>query len=208
MFPHNESDPAAGGAADRAITDSQQEEGNAMVPTTPEFHSHDCPRCVHCGNARGPWVPTGDHCEHGVQTFMCKDGHGCTDRAEMAEQDASATPFRPGDRVRTRRGNLATIVADDQPPGFISIQFDFDDMPVVCEVAELEPVAEVDESAELEVMRAEAGPTREICGRIADALSVRGRVLTLAEVLSIANMLGLPSADLLPDDRDEEPADR
>lgn len=58
--------------------------------TSVNHHSHDRPRCVHCGNERGPWVPTGAHCEHGVQTFLCAPGHGCTVRAAELDSDAIA----------------------------------------------------------------------------------------------------------------------
>lgn len=51
--------------------------------------------------------------------------------------------YHPGDRVRTRLGSLATIVADDQPQGYISIQFDFDDLPSVSEVGELDLVGPI-----------------------------------------------------------------
>lgn len=43
----------------------------APAEAPPRFHSHDRPRCIDCGDESGPWVPTGDHCEHGVQTFRC-----------------------------------------------------------------------------------------------------------------------------------------
>src|SRR5690606_31222950 len=62
-------------------------------------HSHERPRCVRCGNESGPWVPTGEHCEHGVQTFECPPGEGCNTPAEIVEQNAIADPLawgRPG----------------------------------------------------------------------------------------------------------------
>lgn len=41
-------------------------------------HSHrDLPRCVDCGNERGPWVPTGERDERGAQLVRCAPGAGC-----------------------------------------------------------------------------------------------------------------------------------
>ncbi len=54
---------AAGSTTPRAKCDPDH--------TAQPFHSHDRPRCIDCGDESGPWVPTGGHCEHGVQTFRC-----------------------------------------------------------------------------------------------------------------------------------------
>jgi hypothetical protein len=77
-----------------------------------EFHSHDRPRCSHCGDEHGPWRPTGGHCEHGVQLFECSPGRGCAIPSIGGTPDWSAytaaqldglacvlggRPFGPGD---------------------------------------------------------------------------------------------------------------
>ncbi|AHH22081.1 hypothetical protein NONO_c73250 [Nocardia nova SH22a] len=85
-------------------------EGQAVEPR----HSHDRPRCVHCGDERGPWRPTGEHCEHGVQLFECSPGHGCRagdGRSGRAAKAAGMACIRCG-------ADLAAPGAESVPGGF------------------------------------------------------------------------------------------
>ncbi|MBU3064091.1 hypothetical protein KO481_21480 [Nocardia sp. NEAU-G5] len=79
------------------------------IPTHPARGNHrSLPVCVHCGNARGPWVPNGDRDENGSQLFRCAPGIGCQaddTRADRAvDQLAAAVDHLPADVIANELG--------------------------------------------------------------------------------------------------------
>ncbi|WP_280215436.1 hypothetical protein [Nocardia cyriacigeorgica] len=99
----DENGPGAVAAAHRASqTRNQQEEGPSPMIARPTHP--DQPRCVDCGNAVGPWAPTGDRDHDGAQRFRCALGHGCAVPAGMPRGETTGEPAYP--RLSDRQRDL------------------------------------------------------------------------------------------------------
>lgn len=105
MFtPENPAARRAVAPAHRAIETTTPEE---ISVTTINHHSHARPTCQDCGDTRGPWRPTGEHCEHDIQLFRCVR---CADRD--AEADRAAQARAQAEIVAARAEEFERVVTD------------------------------------------------------------------------------------------------